>query len=198
MFAYCNNNPANALDPDGRVIMYISFRDDPMLNMFFGGGGGGGASFACAGFRAVKDGINKFKDFVANESEAKALQDVKEYGVAFYKGVLIIRTHFDASFSFGIIGMSEKQVDLDTLRHEYGHTVQMKNKGLLRYTTEVAIPSITINILDRKGKLKYDYYGAPWEAEADMLGGVNRTSNNTPWPAGVYNSYWDLIKMFWE
>ena len=46
--------------------------------------------------------------------------------------------------------------------------------------------------------MKYDYYGAPWEAEADMLGGVNRTSENTPWPTGAYGSYWDLIKMFWE
>ena len=50
----------------------------------------------------------------------------------------------------------------------------------------------------RKHKLKYDYYGAPWEAEADELGGVNRVNDNTPWPEGTYDSYRDLIKMFFE
>ena len=66
------------------------------------------------------------------------------------------------------------------------------------YTLDVAIPSVTINLLKRSGKLKYDYYGAPWEAEADLLGGVKRLNNNRLWPEGAYNSYYDLIKMFWE
>lgn len=30
------------------------------------------------------------------------------------------------------------------------------------------------------GKLPYDYYASPWEAEVDELGGVNRTDNNEP------------------
>ena len=198
MFAYCNNNPVTAIDPDGHAIMYISFRDDPTLNMYFGGGNGGGGGYAFAGFSSAKDGIKKFEDFVTNESEAKTLQYLKKYGAAFYKDVLVIKTNFDASFSFGFIGMSEQQLNSNTLNHEYGHAVQMDNKGLIGFTEEVAIPSVTINILQRKGKLKYDYYGAPWEAEADALGGVNRTSGNTPWPTGAYNSYVDLIKMFWE
>ena len=59
MFAYCNNNPVNAIDPDGHAIMYISFRDDPTLNMYFGGGGGGGGGYAFAGFSSSKDKIDK-------------------------------------------------------------------------------------------------------------------------------------------
>lgn len=74
----------------------------------------------------------------------------------------------------------------------------MSNMGIIDYTAKVAIPSITINILDRIDKLPYDYYGAPWEAAADQLGGVNRTYNNTPWPEGAYNSYFDLVRMFWS
>ena len=37
----------------------------------------------------------------------------------------------------------------------------------------MAIVSVTANLLESKGKIdgKY-YYGAPWEAEADALGGV--------------------------
>lgn len=108
----------------------------------------------------------------------------------------MIKTPFDASFSFGFIGLSIEQQTEETLKHEYGHTVQMQNKGVFRYTLEVAIPSVTINILHRMDKLPYDYYGAPWEAEADALGGVERNTENTPWPEGAYRSYWDLILMF--
>ena len=31
-----------------------------------------------------------------------------------------------------------------------------------------------------------------------ILGGVNRHYDNTIWPENAYNSYWDLIVMFWE
>jgi len=57
---------------------------------------------------------------------------------------------------------------------------------------------VTANVLDRMGKLDYDYYGAPWESGADLLGEADRTFNNTPWPEGSYDSYFDLIKMFWK
>ncbi|MBE5940855.1 MAG: hypothetical protein E7266_10770 [Lachnospiraceae bacterium] len=61
----------------------------------------------------------------------------------------------DASFSFGFIGLGVEQQDKNTLNHEYGHKVQLNNKGLGRYISEVAVPSLTINILERKGKLPY-------------------------------------------
>ena len=86
---------------------------------------------------------------------------------------------------------------IQTLRHEYGHTKQLKEKGV-GYISDVLIPSVTINLLDRLEKLPYSYYGAPWEAEADALGEVIRTYDNTPWPEGAYTSYWDLLKLFWE
>ena len=94
--------------------------------------------------------------------------------------------------------MSQKQENLTTLNHEYGHKMQFDDRGIIDYTFKIFLPSITANILDRMGKLSYDYYGSPWEAEADILGGVNRYYDNTLWPENAYNSYWDLIVMFWE
>ena len=76
--------------------------------------------------------------------------------------------------------------------------LQLDNLGWGSYISEVALPSLTANILDRWGKLPYDYYGSPWESEADQLGGVIRQKDNTPWPKGAYNSYGDLIKMFFK
>ena len=77
----------------------------------------------------------------------------------------------NASFSFGFIGLSKKQQNADTLKHEYGHKLQMNNLGVLNYVFDVAIPSITINLLDKTGKLTYDYYSYPREKEANTLGG---------------------------
>ena len=140
--------------------------------------------------------VEDIKNFdMKNQSEEKVFSS--NY-FSNYRGALVVKTHFDTSFSFGIIGLSQSQQNSNTLNHEYGHTVQMSNMGIVNFTFNVAVPSVTANVLDRMGKLPYDYYGSPWESEADMFGGVNRTYDNTPWPEGVYNSYCDLIKMFWE
>ena len=190
MFAYCGNNPVSRTDASGHAFIQVDYNFDDLPNDLFPEIGGGCACALVAAGRVAK--------FVNNESEVETLQNLTNYGVSFYKGALVVKTPFDASFSFGIIGLSEDQQNVNTLNHEYGHVLQMKDKGLGAFIIDVAVPSITINILDRQGKLDYDYYGAPWEAEADALGGVNRTSGNTPWPADAYDSYWDLLKMFWE
>lgn len=57
---------------------------------------------------------------------------------------------------------------------------QLKNAGMKEYVTKVVVHSVTTFALDRLDKLTYDYYGSPWEAEADSLGGVHRTYDNTP------------------
>ena len=75
----------------------------------------------------------------------------------------------------------------------------MKNMGIWSYVADVAIPSLTINLLDRAGKLPYDYYTYPWEAEANSLGGATISDNSRPaLPQGGYTGYWDLIKLFFE
>ena len=185
MYVYCFNNPVNLADSSGNWPKWI----EDGLSWFK---------------KNVINPIAKFAKDIAEDIKNYDPNNVSEEKVfssnyfSSYKGVLVIKTPFDASFSYGIIGLSQNRQTSTTLNHEYGHAIQMSNMGIIDYTAKVAIPSITINILDRIDKLPYDYYGAPWEAEADRLGGVNRTYNNTPWPEGAYDSYFDLIQMFWS
>ena len=115
-----------------------------------------------------------------------------------YKNAVVYKCNLKSgSISLGnkIFLCKEHWNDEYVKKHEYGHCIQLDNMGFCNYIRNVAIPSVGINLLSRAGKLPYDYYGAPWEAEADTLGGVNRTSDNTPWPVGSYSSLWDIFKM---
>ena len=71
--------------------------------------------------------------------------------------------------------------------------------GVGKYILDVVIPSVTINLLHRQGKLPYDYYSYPWEAEANALGNVTFSQEGKdPLPQGGYTSYWDLIQLFFR
>ena len=185
LFAYCMNNPVNMNDTDGNWPKWIKAVDNwindkiikPVVNTY----------------NNIKEDINNYNKY--NEDPEVVFSS--NY-FSSYKGTFVLKTSFDASFFYGFIGLSKTQQTETNLNHEYGHAVQADNVGMFKYTFNVAIPSLTANVLDRYEKLPYDYYGSPWELEADMLGGVNRTSDNTIWPEGAYNSYWDLIEMFWE
>lgn len=98
--------------------------------------------------------------------------------------------------SFGIIFLGSKIKDAETLYHEFGHRLQLRRMGFFRYLFNVFIPSVTENIIQRFNKLPYDYYGSPWEHEADCLGGVERTVQ--PWPEHAYCGYLDLLRMLFQ
>ncbi len=113
-----------------------------------------------------------------------------------YMGVPVIKLPVGQSgMSFGVIFLGRKVTSPKLLLHEYGHRLQLKKMGFFRYLICVFIPSVTANILWRKNRLPYDYYGSPWEAEADVLGSVLRTAENTPWPQDS-TSYKNLLKLF--
>lgn len=69
----------------------------------------------------------------------------------------------------------------DSMRHEYGHSVQSRILGPL-YLLIIGLPSLLWNIIDRiivepafGYKKSYNlYYSIPWEKWADKLGGVKR------------------------
>ena len=192
MYSYCFNNPVNMTDDFGS---WPSWND-------------------------VKSGFRKVTNWVDNkvvQPTVSFVEDVVEdcynynsnnqsEAVVFssnyfsnYKGTLVVKTPFDASFSFDFIGLSTQQQNVNTLKHEYGHTVQIRTMGVLNYITDVFVPSVTINILDRKGDLPYDYYTYPWEAEANELGGSTLSQRGKPkLPQGEYTSYLDLIKLFFK
>lgn len=191
-FAYCFNNPTNMTDGFGRwpslnsikskfedVIYWV---DDCIIQPVVGFG---------------EDVVEDFNNYdTSNESEEVVFSS--NY-FSNYNGALVIKTPFDASFSFGFIGLSSLQQDADTLNHEYGHILQFENMGVGKYTVDVAIPSVTINLLARLDKLPYDYYSYPWEAEANELGGATFEPGGLPQlPQGEYNSYWSLIPLFFK
>lgn len=68
--------------------------------------------------------------------------------------------------------------------------------GLYEFTTNVAIPSLTGFVLDTKKSLPYDYFTAPWEAEADYYGEVeNPRKNENPWSPEI--GYYDLLDLIY-
>ena len=160
--------------------------------------GGGGSSYPNGGVSTRGKSIT-LKEFLDTDDPEVVFEHLETHGISYYKGVLVVETSFDASFSYGFIGLSASQKNADTLKHEYGHTVQLKNMGIGSYIADVAIPSATINILSRLDKLPYDYYTYPFEAEANKLGGSALSdSRRPPLPEGEYTSYWDLIPLFFK
>lgn len=136
----------------------------------------------------VADIIKDLRNFdINNQSENVVLNST--YFSA-YKGVPVVRINSNSgsSFSFGFIGLDKNYADANTVKHEYGHTVQLDEHGLFEYILEVAVPSLINNYLDQKGKTD-NYYGAPWEAEADKYSNVTRRTNNEPWSEEWYTAY---------
>ena len=95
--------------------------------------------------------------------------------ISAYKGKLAVKKAGTGgrSFSLGVLFISPElkagnRYSIDTVKHEYGHTVQLKRLGLAVYLKAVARPSMKSKETGR------EYYSLPWEVTADMLGGVER------------------------
>ena len=180
MFAYCMNNPSNYHDPSGNFCLLscngeVDLFTRGVTDFSFGGNlssnGGGGT------------GVNyrkKFRDFITNISEEATFSYLDIYGIALYKGALIIRADLGqgSAFSLGIIVMddyySANQEGIDTLKHERGHLSHLRQIGLPRYLLKVAVPSAIGAYLSNKNMLSVDYESLPWERIADFYGGVDR------------------------
>lgn len=186
MYTYCLNQPVTLVDSSGCMPQFlkdaINWFDENIMQPV--------AAFV----DNVVEDINQYDR--SNQSE-EVVFDANYF--ASYKGTFVLKTSANMSFSFGVIVLSSRHQYPDILKHEYGHKVQLDNKGWISYISEVAIPSFTINALERTGKLPYDYYSYPWEAEANELGGATLSQRNKPsLPEDGYSSYWDLIPLFFE
>lgn len=204
MFAYCGDNPVMMIDPYG-TAWYDFFLN--ITRFCFGISKNYLADEVYLGSKKTFDAVtevaeNIVEDYINyNTSNTSEQAVIDAHYFSSYKGKLVIKLPIGTNaFSFGIMFIGDdvgsRSDPIETIQHEYGHTVQYDQMGFNDYLFDVAIPSVTANILQRQGKLPYDYYGSPWESEADRLGGVSRTSGNTPWPSGAYNSIWDLFKLF--
>lgn len=114
------------------------------------------------------------KNFNPLNSDEKVVLDANYFSI--YEKHLVIRQggFGKRSFSIGVMFIdraesSDNPLSIKTVPHEYGHTVQLRQLGLVRYLASIAIPSI-------KSKAEGEaYYDQPWEVTADVYGGVDRT-----------------------
>ena len=101
-----------------------------------------------------------------NQSEQKVIDS--NY-FSFYKGKLVIRADISRSGTFGVIFLGRNVTKYDSpedvVRHEYGHALQFEELGVLDFALCVGIPSWRKWGSDA-------YYDKPWEADADIRGGV--------------------------
>ena len=142
-------------------------------------------------FKRLKEDILQFH---CNNMDPKKV--IKATYFSAYKKTVIVKVPFSRSgLSIGIIFLGNKAKDENLVKHEYGHRLQLEQMGLFRYLKKVFFPSVTANLLDRLGRLPYDYYGSPWEAEADRLGGVKRKRSVKLWPENAGKTVKDLLKM---
>lgn len=136
-------------------------------------------------YRLCEDILNYNKD---NYDELKVIN--ANY-FSSYKDVFYIKIPIgNNAFSFGIVFMGKKNDSVYTVRHEYGHYLQLKEYGLYKYTKYIVIPSM-------RGYWNnvsyYDYYSQPWEYGAELYGEVNRV--NYKYSDNVMERYNEYLKI---
>ena len=165
MFAYCGNNPVNRTDENGMFFKEIG--DWAYNNLYIPF-----AQTIKKTFTFISDVKKDLENFDWHNNCEKKVSESKY--ISAYKETIVIRTNTDRSASLGVIMLS-KDITPDnlvsTIRHEYGHTVQLKQLGLVNYALCIAIPSIQV------WDDQIDYYDQPWEITADLFGGVERPYN---------------------
>ena len=183
MFAYCGNNPANGSDPTGQWIIAdgLEWLWDNVVE---------------PAAEWVSDEIIEPVVKYVNNDDPKYCEN---HFFSFYRGAPVFNVESKfiediglTSWSFGVIVLNNKKGDSDfedTLKHEYGHTVQMKNLGIAEYSAKVAGPSIVYNLMSRGNEYLSDlYYCMPWERVADYFGNPGNRSFSYSWSRSLYNN----------
>jgi len=134
-------------------------------------------------------------NFDPNNTSEQVVLDANVFSV--YKGRLVIKHEVQGATSAAIFKTmfinntkniySPYYADIDTVKHEYGHTQQEEYLGTSTYIGSIAMPSL----IGYNQILSYeDYYSQPWERTADMLGGLDRTGQNG---FSQYNANSDVV-----
>ena len=181
MYLYCQNNPICCVDPTGALGSFfdipLSMADrmqmsQSMLDNYYAAKAIAERIENTPVLKVASDVWEDLGNFDRNnESEMKALES--NY-FSSYKGVPVIRINGDRSGSFGAIFLTRvKRKDedfMDVVRHEYGHTRQLKQLGILNYALYIGWPSW-------QNLGSGEYYNRPWEITADIYGGVQSRSH---------------------
>ena len=107
---------------------------------------------------------------------------------AYYNGVLVIKVPFldSSALFYGVILLGD-QCDAETLKHEYGHYLQLQQIGYVCYTVYVAAPSL---FGSTQGLSNESYYSQPWEYIAEVLGQPVRSFDYLPNSDIEASKYW--------
>ncbi len=160
LFAYCINNPVNMSDSAGRWPQWLDDIADDVINWFDDNIVQPVKKF----YYDIKEDFHNYD--MNNQSEQKVLES---HYFSAYKGVPVVRISGNRSGSFGAIFLTYeanyRDNPEDVVRHEYGHTEQLRQLGVVKYAIDIGIPSA-------KEIGGGDYYSRPWEITADIYGGV--------------------------
>ena len=190
LFAYCSNNPIMFTDESGNRVNKALFNKSktrqnvkPVVNPPL-------TPFQQSSVEVAQDILN-FD--INNTSEQKVIES---NWISAYKGKVVIRHPFEglSSMSLGVIFLNKNEEDQKTVKHEYGHCVQLDEVGILKYLVFVAAPSVNGYWA---GLSDPAYYSQTWEYGADMYGGVDRGEGYYEDSSLVdHLMYWDMVKKY--
>ena len=194
MFAYCFNNPMNMVDYTGSWPEWIEKTVEAINKAVKKVGRAkteinatmkapmsamkimvASAVAILSGAASPKDVITDLRNFeFYNNNEKKCLESTV---FSSYKGTPVLRHDIPnvtscSIFNTIILNMSETSSNggVDTIRHEWGHTVQETMMGRTKYLFRIAAPSVVGNLIGVD-----DYYSQPWERSADYFGEANHS-----------------------
>ena len=192
LFAYCSNNPVMYVDPSGhswekfeRFVMQIAKAIKPCQKTILK---------SLAVLKCLNEDFSNFN--IYNSDIEKVYQS---HFFSAYNGSLVIRHSFKYLSSgalFNVIilehGFDQDEASL-TIRHEYGHILQEREYGTIRYMLFIFLPSATYNVISRNNDiLDNNYYNMPWEYDADLRGGVTNRMDYSPLAPSMREKYFDM------
>ena len=205
LFAYCMNNPINMDDQNGNWPKWLKNAANAIGNAIGNVVKAVGevvtqakavlsipstvAKITAAstvavvsGEATVSDVVNDVKNYdFFNKDEQKCL-DAKVFSS--YKGTPVLKQDISGgSMSVSnTIFLSKSEWDVETVKHEWGHTVQQSLMGTPKFMARIAVPSLI-----GAGLGVDDYYSQPWERSADFFGGATHSySENSGFWVGLY------------
>ena len=164
LYVYCNNNPVMYVDPSGH-FKGLPFQITVSVLFYMG------FSIASIFDEDIKKDMDRIGWNPFNSDEQTVINSTK---VSFYRGVPVIQVHWQkGSLSLGCIFLEntyygENVTMEDVLKHEYGHSIQLRKMGLIDYLIFIGIPSIS-----------YNKKNSPWELSASILGESNMVNHSS-------------------